>query len=308
MKTLLLPPGIGDNHWILLKLRSFMEVHAPGETFRAHIWNPDGKPRALEWLQRIPWLEVGGYFRHPWTHEYNEVYGTGPRQVIEGFEGFDYLIGVNPALERGCAMSEVLPECVTEWDYEVVPTEEEMQFGEHFLRHNGPYILLFFCNHGFYAEHWLQSLSVKKLVGFIQALATAYPHTKLVLTGKDWDVDFSTQLAAAAGTPQVISLAGQTTLPQLLGLIRHARAFVGFPAGNGMVAQHLGCPTLMIWCGESYRARFHKDFSTNWVDPKKVGSVYTPVYVDSFQEDVCLSALNDMERARRQLMGRAQVL
>ncbi len=61
-----------------------------------------------------------------------------------------------------------------------------------------------------------------------------------------------------------------------LGLLSHAKAFVCFAAGNGMLAQHLHTQTFMFW----HPRHWTPEFMTNWVDPARLADhTYVPIDV-----------------------------
>ena len=61
MKILTIP-GIGDIHWVMLKLESWIAKNCPGEIPEVHVWNFDGRPRSEDFVKRIPFVKFGGYF------------------------------------------------------------------------------------------------------------------------------------------------------------------------------------------------------------------------------------------------------
>ena len=57
---ILLPSGIGDIHWVLVKLQAFIQALGcpPPE-----LWIADdvARRRSLEFLRLVPWVVAGGY-------------------------------------------------------------------------------------------------------------------------------------------------------------------------------------------------------------------------------------------------------
>ena len=57
--------GIGDIHWVMLKMESFIEQNCKGTIPEITIWNFDGRPRADGFVSRIPFVKFAGYDNEP---------------------------------------------------------------------------------------------------------------------------------------------------------------------------------------------------------------------------------------------------
>jgi hypothetical protein len=90
----------------------------------------------------------------------------------------------------------------------------------------------------------------------------------LILTGSRWDEPLNDWLSSNCGS-YLEDLTGKTTLSELIGLIRGAGAFAGWPGGNTMISTHFGINTYILW-SDVYKHGFY----TNWVDPDKVNRSY----------------------------------
>lgn len=268
MKTarILVLPGIGDLHWVALKLQSFKEVNGI-DRLDVWIWDFNNKPRSLEYLQRLPFLNAMGYWSEPRTPAtepaFHDVYFDGTRDIVPDFCGFDYLIAVNGSLRKGRSLiTEILPEYAIDWQYPVTINDAGMRFQD-------PYVLLYFSDDGMF-KHWLRRWDASEIQRFINEVQEALPRHKLVLTGSKWDAAFCDQFSGCK------NLVGNTTLNQLLNLIVGADGFAGWPGGNTIVSTHLGTPTFMLW--SDY---FCEQMRFNWADPYKVGTIYRSADVGS---------------------------
>ncbi len=261
--------GIGDIHWVMLKMESFIEKECKGVIPEITVWNFDGRPRADGFVKRIPFVKFAGYDNEPMGRQqkrlFHEVYMDGSKEVVAGFKGYDYFICVNGGLRIGHSMNNIMPQYGTNWNYKINVDDCTSSYSE-------PYIIFYFSNHGMFTD-WVSKMNSEKIRSFMQQIK-GY---KLILTGSSWDAPFNQELEDNG----VINLCGKTSLDDLFGLIKGASAFVGWCGGNTIVSQHLNTPTLMLW--SDYFS--HRAFQTNWVDPDRLGKVYIPMDVETANND-----------------------
>lgn len=278
-----MPPGIGDIHWVLLKLRDWLRKRG-ADTAKAYVLEFDRRPRSIEFLQRIPFLKVGGYeVANPKTlgPEFDASYHHGTVDVSPRYRGYDAYFCFNGSLLNGKSMAEILPDCAGEWDYPILELDGDRRFGEDFAKQHGKYILLFFSLFGAFG-HWAKHMPMERLRRLLKLLAEEFPGHRLVLTGSPWDLQISRDLDG-----MVVNMIGRTLLGQFLSLIRGASAFVGYPGGNTIISSHLRTPTLMIW-GDFYK---HPKFRTNWVRPSDVDKAYGTLEVETMTDGDVVKSL-----------------
>ncbi len=262
---LLLPPGIGDVHWCMLKMQALAREMAGGDL--PEVWlssAKDGKDRAGDYVKKLPFVTFGGYFdMRQHRKEMHRVFGDG--QVIREFRGFDVFYAYNRAVEDGTPHEEWWPgaECEADFNYPMRVSVEE----EDTRRRNeadGPYILVSFYKHGWYRE-WSMARDPATVV---RAIKEACPEHRIIITGAQWDLPVASALARETGAS---CMAGETSIDELFGMIRGASAFVGHAAGNAMMAVHLRTPTVMLWSPE----RFGRAMWSVWAPPDE--GHYAPV-------------------------------
>jgi len=267
--------GIGDIHWVMLKMESFIEKECKGVIPEITVWNFDGRPRADGFVSRIPFVKFAGYDNEPMGRQqkrlFHEMYMEGSKEVVSGFKGYDYFICVNGSLRIGHNMDTIMRQYSTNWNYKINTEDCISPYSE-------PYIIFYFSNHGMFTD-WVAKMPPEKIRSFMQQIK-GY---KLILTGSSWDTPFNQELEDNG----VINLCGKTSLTELFGLIKGASAFVGWCGGNTIVSQHLNTPTLMLW--SNYFS--HKAFQTNWVDPDRLGKVYIPMDVETANNDSLMKNL-----------------
>jgi hypothetical protein len=289
---------MGDQHWIMLKMESMQKALFGGRRPEFWVWQPGmAKKRTEGYLRRLPFGDFGGFWedkRHIRT--FNKMFGKGSPMVKKNFCGFDYVIALNQHLALGNRLEEALPGCLINWNYTVNRTPAEAKYELALGMDGSPFIVVFFCRHGFYSE-WMKRFNVNR---FLFDLHGAFPDHDIIITGREWDVEMGASLQERQW---LVDLTGKTDLDHLFALFRTARAFVGFPAGNGMLAQHLGTPTLLLW-----HNHFHQNFWTSWVDPKKRNTsdqhgIYKAVDVANFHMDEAMEWLRNTDRSQRPVRG-----
>lgn len=267
MKKLLLLPGLGDVHWVFLKLQDWLAKQGPDWSMpEVSIWNLDARPRTLDYLDLVPWVRKGSYVHIPlkgipkaifdglYQHE-NAKDSHGP------FEGFDALIGTNGNMRNGVVFPNILEGASIDYNYgPVLPEETDPVVLEQEKR--GPYFVLCFSGYGMFATKWITRLKANKLRGLLARIKRAFPEHRLLFTGCDWDAEFTSHVVAEGDEV----LVGETSLLQLFQLLRASSGFLGWCGGNAILAQHLGVPTVTWWS----RDYFPKHDRTGWETPHAV--------------------------------------
>lgn len=270
MTRILVIPGIGDIHWVALKLESFIARHCPGERPEVFIWNFDGRPRSQAFVERLPFVRFGGYWHRPIDADravFQQAYMTGDLDAAPRFRGFDWFLCFNGSLRVGRSMDQILPDCATNWQYPLEPRESDNRMASTI---GEPYVLAYFTNHGMFASHWWPRLGASRIRGLLSSI-----DAKVILTGSEWDCESAKELQSE----NTIDLTGQTSFADLMGLMRNCQAFVGWCGGNTILSSHMGIPTLMLW--SDY---FNKRFQMNWANPSTIGTTYRPADVETFND------------------------
>jgi hypothetical protein len=287
MTRILLAPGIGDIHWVMLKLESFIEKNHLDKP-EIWLWNFDKRPRGMDFVERVPFVKAGGYWDHPLEGEakriFNLLYKGDEFDIVKGFHYFDYFICPNGKLRTVVRLEDSFLEgYATNWKYEIKMTAEEEAYAFDALE-LGSYILLYFSDQGMF-RHWIRQWPLKSIVEFITLLSESIADARLILTGSDWDLKFNNVLSSLCGL-KVTNLTGKTNLSQLLGLIRGASAFVGWPGGNTIISTHLGVTTHILW--SDY---FEENFFSNWADPSKIERSYIFDTISKIKPDDAIAHL-----------------
>lgn len=263
---ILVPPGIGDGYWVLVKLRGFIEAHG---IQRPRIFVQDTTPRRSDGLwSRVPFVQFGGYAlvnRRQHAAALERAYRRPGYAVQRDACGFEYMLSLNGALDHGQSLDEALPG-PTNWFEPLSGSDITEQHAAASRARFGKYIVASFWEHGFY-RHWLQEFPEASIVQSLGALADA--GYTVVIMGAAWDRGAIGDRIAAAD-PRFQSLVGETDFDGLTGLLAGARAVVGFPAGNTILGPYFRTPTVMLW-----NRHFPRAFWMNACPPDP--SIYHPM-------------------------------
>lgn len=277
MTRILVLPGIGDIYWVAIALQDLARQHGLTD-MELWIWDFDGRRRSLEFVERIPFVKVGGYFTHP-PHPHKDPvfhasYQTGTQSIFPGHLGFDFYIAPNGALRHGRTVEEALgAKC--DWHFELRQTEGEVAARTRFLETYGPYVLCHFSDFGMF-KPWVKAWTPRACAALLTRIHRASGLTML-LTGCEWDRKFSEELAKA--TPAgVVSIAGETPPDEFFGMLRGATAVLGWCGGNTILATALGKPTLMGWSKVCFP---DAGFYRTACPPDAFGKHYVPVVVEA---------------------------
>jgi SAM-dependent methyltransferase len=241
--SILLPPGIGDSYWSIVKLPGFMAQELKVEAVDLYVSDPDDKQRSLEWVRKIPWASAVGYVRHAVTSpQFREAYMTDGRYLFEKVAGCDYFMAFNGVMRFGRDIDKIEPTWGAEWLPKMFRSKAEQSAERIFRDRFGPYVVAYFVEHGMYKK-WLDELPVGKIAETLRRIKEL--GFEVVFMGAGWDTNgLPGMLAGAIGG---VDLCGQTSIDEMFGLLRGSRGVIGWPAGNTIMATVLEKETLLFW-------------------------------------------------------------
>lgn len=234
------PPGVGDSYWALTKLKALAAGRRVTLCVQASKYN-----RALEWSEMVDFV-AGAEFVH-YKSELAEECG-----YAENDAGLDYILWPNAVLDRGGQLSDWLPHLPLDLDFPVVTPDM-----------GAPRTVVYASSVGI-NDVWMPGHGPEFWIKLIADLAADFG--PITLVGAAWDREFRQQLAGI----DVEDLLGQTSLPQLAGIIRNARVVVGVICGVTILANHFRTPCVAVWPDH----RFPPSFPRSWVAPD---APYLPV-------------------------------
>ncbi len=259
MKTILLMPGLGDIHWILLKLEGWLKMKG-WEKPEVWIWDIDNRPRSIDYFDYIPWVKKGGYFKLPLEGTDKKIFDSlymnmGSPDWVPDFHSFDALIGSNGNMRNGVPFTQILEGAPINFEYGPVGINDDFL---DFVKR--PYILCGFSNHGMFGGKWAKHITPEIIGGILHAIKIeSGDRFDFVFTGCEWDKPYADKIA---NKQEYINVCGKTSLHQFLSLIKNASGYMGFCGGNSIMAQHLGIPTVEWWSKTYFPQHDRKGWET----------------------------------------------
>ena len=272
--TILVPPGIGDSYWSIVKLPAFLkkknlglpEVSVVCPRAKSH----NGHQRAFPFLEMFPFLKaswdtVDGRDKAS-RAIWKEAYAQEGRTVFENVLGFDYFLSYNGHLRVGKELAEIDHlEC--DWHPPMWVSLEQEQFKAKCQEQYGPYAVFYFVFQGTY-KYWTDEFPISEVIKSVREIC-AKTGLRPVFTGGPWDAEDPQLRSVLRAIPQAENLVGKTSVQQLFGLLRGAELVVGYPSGLTIMSGTLGCKTLSIW-----NTYYNQSFFWRAVPPDVRGKTY----------------------------------
>lgn len=245
---ILIPPGIGDGYWPLVKMRSFVEKNKLG-TPDIHIVSNRSKrrDRSIDFVQSIPFVHGAGYLQVDNKDPlWREAYLQDGRTIFEDVKGMDYFIAYNGVTRWGKSLEEVDPEYETEWFLPQWRPLESRRYVEKIKQKYGDYIVAYFISHGMYM-HWINAMAPRQIQEMLLHIAKL-SGKKILLVGASWDQEnLNAILMKRDNSGALVDLTGRTSCHEILELMRQASGVIGFPSGITILATAYRTPTIMLW-------------------------------------------------------------
>lgn len=255
--------GIGDIHWMFLKLRGLLKSTG-NDKHKPIIYVCSGHPsrdRTADFVRMIPWVEFGGYFDIREREKNDIAHQMFLRGILHKNKfGMDAFFSVNTLMEMGMQMDDIFPQAgPTDWDYPLnLRTEPVQELLDQSVRH----VAVIFYKAGYYKEWWEKChpcLYINELAERLQ------PDQKIAILGAGWDDKEALEIVKLTKkSSKLINLSGKTTFQQVMHVIKTADGFFGHPSGLGILAQHIKRPTTLIW-GPHWQ--WGSNFESSWARP-----------------------------------------
>ena len=270
---ILLPPGIGDVYWSLVKMESFLKKKELGKPDIYVACRPDkynSGTRAFLFIEQFSFVNSTGIVldndladdQEFWTHAYTQSH-TG---IFENVIGCDYFIVYNGPINAGVSLDAVDMEYGCNWGLEIPDSIGAISIMQEVVYKYGNYIVYHFGTQGTY-KYWTQEFSVNEIIESIKCVS-GRTQTTPILVGSIWDRD-DTELLRIIKEAGCVDMLGKTSFEGLCGLLRGSNMVVGYPSGLEMLATILGKKTLTLWSGYYPEAT-----SRNIIAPDKFNTLY----------------------------------
>lgn len=295
---ILVPQGIGDSVWCLLKAQDLVARVDPGPIdLRIACWRQDVcETRARDFLRRFSFVDSVEMYPMPHKNNHGPVLLPGQaadkdgiyRYIPDGphpeLKGIDYAMIPNAALERGTRLEKWLPECRTNWNVmdDFRFDDEDLAFADKFAVDHGPFVIFFMASlaNNTVSGHNRNGLwSVGDWVGLGDEIHERYG-AQIVVVGTTWDEDYYARCVAprVAGSWYWHSHISKWPISRTYAVVARSRFVVSYQSGIGIVAHYLGRPTAIFWRpkGDSISSRTHITFdegmASAWARPDDVVS------------------------------------
>ncbi|MCP4475389.1 MAG: methyltransferase domain-containing protein [Gammaproteobacteria bacterium] len=268
---ILVPPGMGDVYWSIVKMESFLKQRNLGKVADIYVAcnkerHFDAHKRAFPFLKLFPFLKsteiaysTDDYSKKLWLEAY-DLKQAG-RTVFKNICGCDYFLSWNAHLGAGRKMEEVDPELECNWFPSMFESLEQINYEKEMKKKHGKYIVFYFIFHGHYT-HWLSDFPIYQIVSTIKSIVKETGCVP-VLTGAVWDKENNILNQLVSKLPVIVDLRGKTSLEQLFGLMKGSEMVVGYPSGLTIMSTVLKVKTLMIW-----NKFYNSDFVWNSCPPQ----------------------------------------
>lgn len=266
---ILVPPGIGDSYWSIVKMESFLQrekLLLPD----IYVASPrdkefDGHKRAFPFIEMFPFLHSSGITvsaqdpksRMLWL----EAYAQAGRTIFKNVLGMDYFLSYNGHLRIGKELENVDPDLACDWFPPLFVSLEQERYRLDAQGKYGRYIVFYFVFQGTYS-YWTKEFPLPQVLASIKEICRRTGCTP-VFAGARWDEKDKSLAQVKAAIPGAIDLVGKTDVQQLFGLLRGAQAVVGYPSGLTIMSAVLGQKTLVIW--NDY---YNSDFAWHAMPPE----------------------------------------
>ena len=257
--SILLPPGIGDDYWVLVKLQAFLKREGLGIP-DIHVLCKENKFKAH--LRSFPFIEMFPFVNATWNtvdfpkkdRTWRESYVKRGRTIFKDVLGCDYFISYNGALEAGNSLVDSDPDLKCNWDMPRFVSLEEENFRKTSVKKYGKYIVFYFVFVGTF-KLWEKQFPILEIIESIKKIVA---HTGYipVFVGGTWDSEDKKLTELVGAIPNAVNLIGKTSFPQVCGLLRGSEFITGHPSGLTMTASAMGKKTLMLW-NDWHRYGFH---------------------------------------------------
>ena len=244
---ILVPPGIGDIYWVLVKLRSFIAKNRlanPELTIVSYPDDMDSHLRSIPFLEMIPWITIGDPQFVPNARGleklWDEAYAGPGRSIFPEVMGYDYLISYNGCINSG-GWIETADEYECDWSIPV-----DMPPATRAVEGRKKFMLCFFPFIGTYASHE-QDFPIPLIADSINKFSADTDIVPVFMGGKLEQLKDERRHELMKLVPSGIDLAGKTSIIQVLCLLRGCQLLYGYHSGIPNLGAAIGKPSVFLW-------------------------------------------------------------
>ena len=243
---ILVPPGIGDVYWVLVKLKSFIEKNHLGTPEITIVSYPDAfnsHLRSIPFLEMFPWIQIGtpqSVTNAPGLEPiWNGAYMGPGRSIFPYIMGYDYFIAYN-----GCINSGGWIETADEYQCDWLPPMIQSPVIRSVPGHE-KFMLCFFPFMGTYASHE-SDFPIPSIAESINRFVEASGYFPIFMGGILEMMDPRRHELIERVQPS-LDLAGHTSLRDVFGLMQGSQLLFGYHSGIPNIGVAMGKPSILLW-------------------------------------------------------------
>lgn len=251
------PDGIGDLHWVFLKLGALKKA-SKARTLKLFLRRINARPdRCMPFAEMNPIVDEVTYVNEDirWP-----ALGI---EVLNGEEVYDYKLNPNVILERGESIETWIPELPAEYDYKL-DFQPGSRYDDLAVVYPGDSKA-----ERIWADRW-GSAQWAAMIAHMKDFAK-----RIVIVGMECDRQKVDDIMSLGVPAQ--NLVGKTTWEQALQLVCRARVSVCSVSGLPIVGAFQGANTVVFWPGIDAPQALPVAMRTSWIKDKPG---YTPVGYD----------------------------
>jgi SAM-dependent methyltransferase len=281
---LLVPPGIGDVYWPLIKTESLLKregITPPVDVYvacpRAKMYNSHA--RAFPYLEMIPFLHSTGEVRYNSDGDplWKEAYTKQGRTVFRDVLGCDYFITWNGYTRAGKTLESVDPDLKCNWDLPRFISLNEEKYKKDSIKKYGNYVVFYWPLAG---TSIFKHVSIEQIADGCNQIAKQTKCTPL-LVGAIWDKNNpNIDKLYSLLLKDTIDLRGKTTVEEIFGLMRGSRAVVGMNSGITIMSGVFGVKTILLYHDYLFTGGVDRSFAWNTFPPYVRNKTYFPEFAD----------------------------
>jgi SAM-dependent methyltransferase len=293
-KSVLIPPGIGDSYWSIIKMQSWMEhekldvVDVTLVSDKEHKYQ--GHLRSIPFLRMFPFINATGtaIANAPSAKKvWNEAYVLQGRTVFKNVLGYDYFICYNGHIRVGKQLDQLDPMYKCNWYPPMFVSLEQEIYKQQCTDTYGKYFVCYFPFYGTYG-YWTKEFAVSEVIATINKVQEDTGMMPIIV-GAGWDADDITIKKVINNLNCCVNLTGKTTLDELFGLLKGAEVVIGYPSGLTIIAAVFGVKTLIIW-----NKYYNRDFWWNTVPPDTHFKTYFVENTENLTSTKLINEIKDL--------------
>lgn len=260
MKTVIVPPGLGDSLWVLMKLIN------TGEKFDFVL--PDSQPqRGKQIFDLLPQIANSCVYEKHLTykkieqasiHKITKLYSKIKRQ--------EFCLSANAHLESGTRLEEFLPDLKISYRMEYHTSEQDKATAARMIPSDGNYFGIYASAYS-NARNW-NGWTPEKWHEYITCINKAIPGFKFVVIGASYDTDAADVLMEMlkSDTIQYVNTICQP-LGVVIEILKKLHYFTGFPSGLSIINESLGKDGTMFYPQSVQKVA---NIMGTWADPDRI--------------------------------------